>query len=221
MSEVIIYNLGAIEYAAAPPSGIHYNRPIITGHDVSYDLYDEAWQLANGTYDYAPPSNPIHSAQLDSNAVSPFTTLVNQNEFGNLNRFTDENGLQVYGNNYAIDHYTGLGWDLTPSPFAFYAAHLTNAEAHSNALGMNDFRTPNQNEMQSVFNFGLLNDRDTLGYSPFNNPFTGFFMSCTTTPQNAGTSLNFNSPVQVYGYISQNRAKASVSCQTYYIRNHY
>jgi hypothetical protein len=129
-------------------SGIAYQIPL-TGQTTSYALYDDAWHLVNGTYDYTPPTNPISIAQLDTTHATPSLFLKQNNSFGNLNRFTDINGLQVYGNDYVIDHLTRLGVLRTYSGLYDWATQLTTANS-STDLGYTDWRIASAEEMISL-----------------------------------------------------------------------
>jgi hypothetical protein len=134
------------------PSGIAYQRPQITGATTSYRTGDDAWHLANGTYDYTPPTNPIYLAELDTTALEPFKTLKNQNTFGNLERFTDDLGTQIYANNYVIDHLTGLGYYNSSPLTDIWDNCIDNANA-STLLGFSDWRMTNINEVLSFLEF--------------------------------------------------------------------
>ena len=97
------------EFTCTPvvqPSGILYFPPPFDGESTSFRTGDTGWRYQQGWFDYNLPSNPAIIAQL---ATGSRTVLASNNAFGNTNRFTDENGLQVYGNNYIIDHHTGFG----------------------------------------------------------------------------------------------------------------
>jgi len=97
-----------------------------------------------------------------------FFTLDCNNSFGNTNRFTDINGLQVYGDDYVIDHVTGLGW-YRLRPFIGtknWTESMTAVEANT-TLGFLDWFMPNINQLLSLIN----TDADTAGglnYSPIN-----------------------------------------------------
>lgn len=166
-------------------SGIAYQRPQLTRQTTIYRTGDDGWHLANGTYDYTPPVNPINIAEL-----AGFTVLKNNNFFGNTNRFTDENGLQVYGNNYIIDHLTGLGWS-TSRGFANWDDLIDAANIYVDSLGHNDYRIPNIQEVNSIYN----TQTTGFNYAPFNTfwtPVSQYYTSSTTCTNTTGSRLSAN-----------------------------
>jgi len=165
-----------VKSSGVTPSGIAYQRPQLTGQTTSYRTGDDGWHYANGTYDYTPPLNPTYIAEL-----SDFITLVNNNVFGNTNRFTDENGGQTYLNEYVIDHYTGLGYKRVPNSIFVNWNNSIDAANSATDFGFNDWRVPNRNEMYAIAkNDNLPAGVDPLDYSPFNyNP--NYYMTTSTT----------------------------------------
>tara|TARA_R110002020_G_scaffold83616_3_gene207800 strand:- start:828 stop:1967 length:1140 start_codon:yes stop_codon:yes gene_type:complete len=98
---------------AASPTEIAYQQIPFSNNPSSQNLYDEYWQFANGILSRTQPVYPTHVAELDYDAVAPHYTLKNNNSDGNLNRFTDENGLQVYSNSLIVDHlYNVMYWGV-------------------------------------------------------------------------------------------------------------
>lgn len=200
-------------------SGIAYNRPIPTGQVTSYRTGDDGWNLINGVYSYTPPSNPLYIAALDFNAVTPFLTLVDNNAFGNKDRFTDVNGLQVYANNYAIDHLTGLGWFTLVFPLSSWNTAIDSANA-SVLLGFSDWMIPNNKYMEYILNLELSNAMD---YTPFRTPPNMGVILWTST-----TNISFNtSAFGITPYLNatnnyNNTRIPKVNSANYLmVRNHY
>lgn len=200
------------------PSGITYQRPLLTNQKISYRTGDDGWHLTNGTYDYTPPTFPTHCAQLDTTAVSPFTTLVNNNAFGNKNRFTDENGLQVFGNNVYIDHLSGLMYYDTWGVLGdkLWDDHIDAAIVFTH-LGFDDWRLINIQEMINVHQYNT-NEVVTnlINFAP---TFTGnrAIGTSTTDPLNSGQLMRMlgNTPrIDI-------RIKASQVFSAIYVRNFY
>lgn len=194
------------------PSGIAYDRPILTGQTTSYRTGDDAWSLANGVYDYTPPVYPVSFAALDFNAVSPFTTLISNNAFGNKNRFTDINGLQVYGDNYVIDHLTGLGiYRVVTNNTEIWGLMIDRAVA-STQNSFTDWRMVNRNELASIQQLTpLLN---TLNYSPLNIDNNIFSSTTYTVTTSAFRMVNSG------GELRQ-QSKTNTSQYLLLVRNHY
>lgn len=197
-------------------SGIAYQRPQLTGQTTSYRTGDDGWHLANGTYDYTPPTNPVYMAEL-----SDFTTLKNNNVFGNTNRFTDELGGQTYTNDYVIDHYTGLGWSRIERG-ASQDWNTNIDEAYNlTANTFTDWRMPNLDEVNIIIN------KDTslsapLDYSPFNINATGISQTHTSTTNPRFTTQVINYVIND-NVITLRYAKTSTSSNVGYIavRNHF
>jgi len=77
---------------------------------------------------------------LDYSAGNPFTALLFNNPFGNKDRFTDDNGLQVYGNDVWIDNLTGLMYSTIPiAANNTWVDALTACEAFIDPLGNSDY----------------------------------------------------------------------------------
>ena len=196
------------------PSGIAYDRPILTGQTTSYRTGDDAWSLANGVYDYTPPVYPVSFAALDFNAVSPFTTLISNNAFGDKNRYTDVDGLQVYGDNYVIDHLTGLGWLNIEKTGMDWNGFIDDAYGLT-TLTFSDWRVPSINEFVSIMNRDIT---VPINFAPFNIS-TGVFWISTTDLQD--TTKSFYWQVDVGGGRNITRIKTDVNRECYYVRNHY
>jgi len=167
-----VQNIVATQCPAA--SGIAYKRPSNDGQTVSYRTSDDGWHLVNGTYDYTPPAYPESYAQLDTADATPFITLLNNNAYGNKNRFTDINGLQVYGDNLVIDHLTGLMWYTVHSSGSWNTA--IDAAASSTQASYTDWRLPSDQELTSIDNKAFT---FAFNYPPMNITATTLWTSTT------------------------------------------
>tara|TARA_R110002020_G_scaffold17516_4_gene61435 strand:- start:3572 stop:4717 length:1146 start_codon:yes stop_codon:yes gene_type:complete len=171
-----------------PKAGIQYRRPMPTGQTTSYALFDDAWQVANNPYP-AAPSNPLYCQGLVD-----FYTLNHNNAFGNTDRFTDKNGLQVYGNGVFIDNLTGLMWsDNRYFLNVVFNDALTNANS-ATLDGYTDWKIPNISESEDLIDRGKTYSNRYLDV-PFN--YGTRVMSSTTSEQNPLTIL--------YPYFFDNR----------------
>ena len=94
------------------PSGIAYQRPQPTLQTTSYATYDDAWQLANGGYNFNYPTNPLYTQQLDLVTDNTGYTLLYNNAFGNKFRFTNIDGSEATSSDftYIIDNLSGIAW---------------------------------------------------------------------------------------------------------------
>ena len=147
---------GGIKYAF----GTHlYSGDQSTGTGMEGTLFTGGWfaPQAAGNYDTI--------AQLDPAAVSPWSTLLNNNAFGNKNRFTDDAGGQTYSNDLVIDHLTGLMYYRVAGTAAVHSAAVTAAEASTQG-GFSDWHLCPREVMVSIADEG--EGVDGLDYAPFN-----------------------------------------------------
>lgn len=155
------------EMAAFYGRGYHYPK---TGQSTVYRTGDDA-DIEQTLF-----TNAIRLANSKKifNTLADFTTLNNNNAFGNTNRFTDSVGGQNYidgtggaAARYAIDHYTGLGW------YTLYVGVLNKTwnQAIDEALaetvkgGFDDWFIPNDEQLYSILNMGATGKY--FNYDPF------------------------------------------------------
>ena len=114
-----------------------------------------------------------------------FLTLNCNNIFGNTNRLTDINGLQVYGDDYMIDHLTRLGWLIIAQASVPWATALTNAGTATNA-GFSDWFMPNVRQLFSLIDWETATQL-FFGYPPINDfgVSTGVKWTSTTLDSNS------------------------------------
>ena len=188
---------------STPKSGIAYALPQ-NSQTISYSQFDAGWHTAN-TPMPVNPTNPLYYAKLDYNAGNGLDTLVNDNVYGNKNRFTDELGTQVYANNYKRDHLHGLGWYEVVQTGFDWDGHLINANNLVH-LGFSDFRLPNIEEVGSSYTF---DSRYLVGVSTHDR-FT------------SNTRLGFSTIAIKGNYLTyaSGQNKTSTGTNTYYCRWH-
>ena len=223
----------------APPSGITYKRPILTGQLTSYALYDDGWQVQNGQRDYTPPTNPTHLAQLDTTATHPHLTLKTNNVFGNLFRFTgtsggyqdfaldffDKDGVSTtevlaFPSDIVVCNLTGLALTRTIQDVnvADWGTGVLNA-FNSSFGGETDWFLPDTSICSSVEwldEVSLDQGGKTLSFPPFNLT-SQYSLIWTSTSNTASTTaaLRFGN--------GENRStpKTSAIIETIYYRNHF
>lgn len=156
---------------------------------------------------------------IEAGRSTNFTTLAENNPFGNTNRFTDELGGQTYTDNIVIDWstYDGstvLGWRRTQN-----GVDITWDNAIDGALAVSigtfttGWRLPN---IQELFSLAKL-DQQPLNYSPFNLGGTQYYYWSSTTFYN-GTTNAFrlvNQSNAAAGLISSSAAKTATSLNRY------
>lgn len=184
-----------------------YAYPIPTGQTTIFRTGDDAWVQQN-----------IFNA-LARGWVAPlvsFFVLSENNVFGNTDRFTDTNGLQVYGESYMIDNFTGLGWYLISPGQTSWNNQIDAALALSLVIAgstYDDWFIPNVNQYWSILNKGLTH---ALNYAPFNIAGATSFRSSTTVSTNS---------TNAYGLLTNpantNMPAKSGSDPIFYCRKHF
>ena len=110
---------------------------------------------------------------IEAGRNTNFTTLAENNPFGNTNRFTDELGGATYTNNIVIDWstYDGatvLGWYRVNNGLDIsWTLAMAGALATSIGTFTTGWRLPNIQELFSLTNYSLTN---IISYSPLNLP---------------------------------------------------
>ena len=223
--------------AGGSVSGILYNRPVYSGWRTSFANYDEAWQKANGTYDYTK-IDPEFIARLDFSVTNSFFTLTENNSFGNLARFTDENGYyytdpfdsgsatdpSAFASDYIIDHLTGLGWRRTKIS-GNWATLLSDAESQTFAT-FSDWRIPTIYEMFSVVccdvdPLGGGSRRTGLEWYPYNQRNALEYNSATTNAQTTSECYTYFAGVIASLSINLNRNPKTLVAPAFTVRNHF
>ena len=119
-----------------------------------------------------------------------FSTLSDNNIWGNTNRFTSELGNQTYTNNFVVDHLTGLMWYRLPVINTQWNGAIDAAEASTQGT-FTDWFIPNMNQLITICNFSTVTNA-LLNYSPFN-------IAVTTSTDRIWTSTSLpNSTTNAY-----------------------
>lgn len=173
-------------FVATQKSGIRYNRPSLTGETTDYGARSDGARQQAGGYDFSSdPDDPAIIAMLDP---SDRLLLVDNNEFENTDRFTNDKGGSVYDgsdgstNEYGIDNFTGYGWHVVLKN-AIWAVALAD-----NVLGIyDDMFLPNAKEMEELMRY----DSEWFQYSPFNITSNARFFSSTTLDSSTTRAVDF------------------------------
>lgn len=126
---------------------------------------------------------------IEAGRNTNFTTLAENNVFGNTNRFTDELGGQTYTNNIVIDWstYDGatvLGWYRVNNGIdTTWTLAIAGALATSIGTFTTGWRLPNVQELFSLANFAT----QLFNYSPLNASATAYNFWTGTTFNGATT----------------------------------
>lgn len=192
---------GVTGSGAPTPSNCNSLKPTKTGQTTSYDNFDDGWFQFGRDID--------------------FFTLSWDNPFGNTNRFTDVNGLQIYGNDVVIDwsSYDVDGGEVTGFLISLTASSvnqgwddwMANAPYSTGDLSISGFYLANVNQAVSILNWS---DTSHLLYSPFNygvsNTARILWLSTTDgVNSNQALTLGINNGIVVRGKFAANLALLS------------
>jgi len=191
------------------PNGIAYPEPALTAITGIFRNRDDGWRKANGFRDDVNPANPIYTQALDPSSANPTLTLLYDNFFGNKNRFTDDQGGQIYGAgngstaNYIVDNYRNRGiWDQ------FLLTFWDNLVDNSPVVGpynAGDFFLMDFEELSSLMVLFTIFNFNRLNYPPFNNNIGEFFYSSSTNLNSSankwGIDSRFNFGYGVTGFL--------------------
>lgn len=192
-------------FTCTPPLkvGIAYKRTNYTGMATQYATNDDKWRLINGFYNDTTPENPTHVATLDVNNLYPNHFLLKDNEFGNKSRFTDLNGnyytnpynntsgtsVNMYDDNYMIDHLTGYGWGVEPYDIMTWSDTILIQVPSLVIAGFSDFVLPSINE---VLDLSIWQTQSLgLGYYPFNILNTYQLWTSTTSIESISDAVYY------------------------------
>jgi len=151
---------------------------------------------------------------IEAGRAVDFTTLSENNPFGNTKRFTDTLGGIIYADDIVIDWstYDGstvLGYRRTSAAAVTWNNAIDGALAVSIGLFTTGWRLPNVNEMQNIMNFQRSFTSGAFNYFPFNNADTLFWTSNTLNGSssnkfyvfNFGFGINFQDQANTLKYI--------------------
>jgi hypothetical protein len=117
---------------------------------------------------------------LELGIGASFSTLSDNNIWGNTNRFTDDTGAQTYANDFVLDHLTGLMWYRIRVANVFWNDFIDTSQASTQG-GFTDWFAPNIHQLFPIMNWG---QSGVLNYVPFslvNNSTATTFWSSTTS----------------------------------------
>jgi hypothetical protein len=123
-----------------------------------------------------------------------FSTLSDNNIFGNNQRFTSELGNQTYTNKFVLDHSTGLMWYIALTTGTQWNGAIDGALASTQG-GFTDWALPNINQLVSICNFSIATN-SLLNYSPFNIAITSAsdrVWTSTTLPNSTASAYTLQS----------------------------
>ena len=155
---------------------------------------------------------------LEAGRNVSFTTLAENNPFGNTNRFTDELGTQTYTNNIVIDWstYNGstvLGWRRTTN-----GVDITWNNAIDGALTVSIGTFTTGWRLPNIYELFLLNIMDSLrglNYAPFNNNTNEIFWSSTTSYPTTTQAYAINNASKVLTGTPKTSGYRYIPCRTF------
>jgi hypothetical protein len=131
---------------------------------------------------------------LEMGIGASFSTLSDNNIFGNNQRFTSELGNQTYTNKFVLDHSTGLMWYIALTTATQWNGAIDGALASTQGA-FTDWFIPNINQLVSICNFSTVTN-SLLNYSPFNIAITSAsdrIWTSTTLPNTTASAYTLQS----------------------------
>lgn len=169
--------------------GRGYNYPQPTGQTTVFRTGDDA-DIEQSVFSPIRAANTLKA----QNGLVDFLTLVNNNSFGNTDRFTDSEGGQDYDGtggsliDYVVDNYRGLAWFRIVQSSDNWDNSIDNGVS-SSQNSFSDWFIPslkNLLSIQKVITGSALN----MNYSPFNISTTSDLWSSTTRPDSTTQANN-------------------------------
>ena len=200
-------------FICSAPTGIVYRNLRGSGQWASFRTGDEGFHAQALTYQRAFIGV---KTELDYSSSSFFTTMLNNNAFGNTTRFTNDMGGTVTDGSdgstplYVIDHDTGLGWDIDIQT----TGNWNNSIDYCNARTVgpySGFRMPMLTEVDSMTN--LSRPVNVHDYAPFN--LTIAFWTSTTFAASTGRAYVIANNGD-YALLTKTTSYRSIT-----VRNHY
>lgn len=162
---------GSMPVSGVTPSGRLYFKPLRSFTNTpSLVTGDYAYHRDLGVYQHTIPDYPAYIMKLDDSQATELLrakTLVPDNELGNKNRFTALDGTQTYGDQFFIDHHTGLGWWMERVGATNHDATITYANS-ATKKNYSDWRVPTTEEWITLFisQNGVVGDLDQIPVVP-------------------------------------------------------
>ena len=126
---------------------------------------------------------------LEMGIGASFSTLSDNNIFGNTNRFTSELGNQTYTNNFVLDHLTGLMWYKVPNAVDTWNNAIDGCLAYAGGT-FTDWFLPNINQHMTIISWGV--GAIGLNYAPFSISSAEFYWTSTTQPSGTTNAIRLN-----------------------------
>jgi hypothetical protein len=177
-------------------SGIAYPsaRMLHSGQTTAFQTNDEGTMLADGFFDDIQPLYPAHYAQLAN-----FTTLVNNNMYGNTLRFTARDSgaaAATSGNRWIRDHFLRNDYYVLGSlPSGNWSTMINSIATLRTTLGEGDIYHVNDRILDQITDGALA---VPLNYAPFNITLGGNFWTATTNAAATGNAF-FLTPTGAFG----------------------
>ena len=219
--EVLSGGIGACTPAVVQ-SGIQYQRDYFTYQVISYAAYDDAWQLANGGYNFTHPAIPLFIQELDLVTDPTGNTLLYNNAFGNKIRWTNASGvLATSTETYTIDNLTGLAYvrpTTTRSSYdnVFGIGGVLETLNTSGYNGHNDYFAPNGKIIMNISTFSFkVGDRAVL--LPLMK-FSIYEILTSTTYRLASTSVYDSNHITILSTVtkSSNSVFQNIYCRIHF-----
>lgn len=149
---------------------------------------------------------------LEMGIGASFSTLSDNNIFGNTNRFTSELGSQTYTNNFVLDHLTGLMWYRIPNAIDTWNNAIDGCLAYTGGT-FTDWFLSNINQHNTIISWSAT--AIGLNYAPFSISSAEFYWTSTTAPSSTTTAIRINNLTSIPAAASKTGTNKYLYCRKF------
>jgi hypothetical protein len=169
---------------------IQRQQPTRTGQTTSYRTGDDS--------------------DLQMGIGASFSTLSDNNIFGNTNRFTDETGAQTYTNNFVLDHLTGLMWHKIPNAVVTWNNAIDGCLAYAGG-SFTDWFLANINQHLTIISWEF--SAIGLNYAPFSISASESYWTSTTAPTSSVNAVRIVNNTAILGANAKTSTNKYLYCR--------
>jgi hypothetical protein len=141
-----------------------------------------------------------------------FSTLSDNNIFGNTSRFTSELGNQTYTNNFVLDHSTGLMWYRIPNALDTWNNAIDGCNAYTGGT-FTDWFLANVNQHMTIMSWST--SGIALNYAPFSINASEFYWTSTTAPSSTTSAIRINNLTSIPAAATKTNTNKYLYCRNF------
>ena len=149
---------------------------------------------------------------LELGIGASFSTLSDNNIWGNTNRFTDETGAQTYTNNFVLDHSTGLMWYRIPNALDTWNNAIDGCLAYTGGT-FTDWFLANINQHMTIMSWST--SAIGLNYAPFSISASESYWTSTTSPSSSVNAIRIVNNTAIPGANGKTSTNKYLYCRKF------